>query len=155
MDWPDIGSAAGRGYLPVLAGGRFAGAVVGHDVEIVTHKPPRQPQLHIEALSVAEGDCKQDMATPGGIADVRNVAILDRLTQERPVDFPIAGGLDGMCQRLQPQPLPPVIFAQGLWHGSAAFSRIRLGRRGRPEEFSSARSSWFLEKPERDSIQVS
>ncbi|WP_156913663.1 hypothetical protein [Mesorhizobium sp. WSM3224] len=110
----------------------------------MTNKSSRQPQLHIEALGIAEGNSKQDMATPGGMADVRDIAIPDRPAQERLVDFPIASGLDGMYRRLQPQPLPPVVFAQGLWHGSAAFNRIRLGNRDRPEEFSSARSIWLF-----------
>ncbi len=107
----------GRAYLPVLAGGSFADAVVGHDVEIVTNKSFRQPQLQIQALSVAEGNGKQDIAPSDGIADARNGTIVDRLTHEPPVDSPVTGSLDGMHQRLQPQPLQQLVLAQSLWHG--------------------------------------
>ncbi|TGS14958.1 hypothetical protein EN852_011720 [Mesorhizobium sp. M2E.F.Ca.ET.209.01.1.1] len=68
-------------------------------------------------MGIAKGDREQHIATPGGIANARDVASLGRQAQEPSVDFPVAGRLDGMCQRLQPQPLPPVVFTQGLWHG--------------------------------------
>ncbi|UCI24485.1 hypothetical protein [Mesorhizobium sp. B2-8-5] len=118
---PDIGGAVSRAYLPVLARGSFSDAVVGHDVEIVANKSARQPQLEIQALSIAEGNGQQDMATPGGLADALDVAILGRLAQKPPVDSPVTGSFDGVQQRLQSQPLPPVIFAQGPWHGCGGF----------------------------------
>ena len=113
---PRIGSAVGRAHLLVRARGSFARAVVGHDVEVVTDKSHGQPQLQIQALSIAEGNGKQDIAVPGRVTDVRDAAIPGWLGEEPAIDPPVTGSLDGMCQRLQPQPLPPVVFAQGLWH---------------------------------------
>ncbi|WP_210241669.1 hypothetical protein [Mesorhizobium sp. B2-6-2] len=96
----------------------------------MANKSSRQPQLQIQALSIAESDGNQDMATPGGGTDVLDIAILERLAQKSPVDFPVTGSLDGMRQRLQPQPLLQVIFAQGLWHGCRGF-QSRPARRPR------------------------
>ncbi|WP_292147123.1 hypothetical protein [Mesorhizobium sp.] len=87
----------------------------------MTDKFAGQPKLQIEASGITEGDGEQHIVTPGGIADIRNVAIRGWLVQEPTVDLPVTDGLDGMCQRLQPQPLPPVVFTQGLWHGYGSF----------------------------------
>ena len=115
---------------------RIADCARGFDavVEIVADKSSRQPQLQVQAPRIVEGNSKQDMAAPGGIADGRDIVTLDRLVHEPLVDPPVTGSLDRVQQRLQPQPLPPVIFAQGLWHGMAAFSRTRPGNRDRPGE---------------------
>lgn len=118
---PDMRGAMGCAYLPVVACGSFADAVVGNDVEIMANESSRQPQLQFQALSIAESDGNQDTPIAGGGTDPLDVAILERLTQKPPVDFPVTGTLDGMQQRLQPQPLPQVIFAQGLWHGRRGF----------------------------------
>ncbi|TIW17227.1 MAG: hypothetical protein E5V81_20670 [Mesorhizobium sp.] len=87
----------------------------------MTDKSPGQPHLQIETLGIAEGDGEQHIATPSEIADARYVPSLGRQAQEPPVDLPVTGGLDGMCQRLHSQPLPPVVFTQGLWHGYGSF----------------------------------
>jgi hypothetical protein len=145
-----------RAYLPVLACGGFADAVVGHDVEIVANQSLRQPQLQIQALGIAEGNGQQDIATPGGGTDTRDVAILGRLTQKPSVDSPVTGGLDGMQHRLQPQPLPPVIFAQGLWHGCGGFQANPAWQLRSPRGiFMSALRLGSFRKLERESIQVS
>ncbi|CDX22882.1 hypothetical protein MPLDJ20_110480 [Mesorhizobium plurifarium] len=113
---PDIGGAMVRANPPVLVRGSIADTVVGDDMEIVADKSFRQPQLQVQAPRIVEGNSKQDMAAAGGIADGRDIVTLDRLVHEPLVDSPVTGSLDGVQQRLQPQPLPPVIFAQGLWH---------------------------------------
>src|SRR3569832_575086 len=56
------------------------------------------------------------MAATRRIAYGRDAVTCDRLAHEPSVEFPIPDSLDGMCQQLKPQPLPPEVFAQGLWH---------------------------------------